>query len=111
MATKVSKRHPQSSVPQSPSPITKITDQKGRVLLGGKFANRSVIIESISETEVVIKLARVIPESEAWLYENPTALQMVRTGLEQARSGNISSEGSATPNLNADASFADKLEG
>ena len=57
----------------------KITDSKGRVTLGGHFANRAVIVEQRGEDEVVVVLARVIPEREAWLYENPKALAMSRT--------------------------------
>lgn len=37
----------------------------------------------------VLRLARVIPEREAWLYENPNALASVRRGLEQARKGMV----------------------
>ena len=70
-------------------PVTRIADNKGRVGLGDRFANRSVIIQTLSETEVVIKLARVIPESESWLYENAEALAAVRMGLAQARDGKL----------------------
>jgi hypothetical protein len=35
----------------------------------------------------LIKLARVIPEREAWLYENKEAVASVRRGLNQAASG------------------------
>ena len=67
----------------------KTADKKGRIVLGGRFANRAVIIERVSETEVVVKLARVIPETESWLYENPLALAAVRTGLAQARASGV----------------------
>ena len=60
--------------------VTKTADNKGRIGLGAIFANRSVIIQRLNETEMVIKLARVIPESEAWLYDNAEALAAVRTG-------------------------------
>jgi hypothetical protein len=83
-----------------------MTDQKGRVGLGGRFANRAVILETLSENEVVIRLARVIPESEGWLYENAEALAAVRTGLTQARAGTVT----RGPDLNADARTVDQLE-
>ncbi|MCC6580716.1 MAG: hypothetical protein IT440_09760, partial [Phycisphaeraceae bacterium] len=54
--------------------VTKTADAKGRITLDDKFANRTVIVEEIDETEVRITLARVVPEREAWLYENPKAL-------------------------------------
>ena len=52
------------------------------------------------------KLARVIPEREAWLYENKEALAAVRNGLAQARSG----KAAAGPNLDSDAQIAALLK-
>ena len=84
----------------------KSADEKGRIALGKKFANRTVIIEEVSETEVLVKLARVIPEREAWLYKNPVALAAVRKGLEQLRAGEVTSG----PDLEADAKWVAELE-
>jgi hypothetical protein len=68
-----------------PPTAIKTADSKGRVTLGGLFVGRPVIIERISETEVSVKLARVIPESEMWLWENTAARDSVLRGLEQAK--------------------------
>jgi hypothetical protein len=68
---------------------TKNTDSKGRLTLGEAFANRTVIVEERG-SEIVLRLARVIPEGEAWLYDNSTALAAVRRGLKQARSRELS---------------------
>jgi hypothetical protein len=65
------------------------TDSRGRLTLGEAFANRTVIVEERGN-EIVLHLARVIPEGEAWLYDNPTALASVRRGLKQARSRQLS---------------------
>src|SRR5438477_12749599 len=46
------------------STLTRTTDQKGRVSLPKAFANTTVIIEQISETELRIRKAQVIPEDE-----------------------------------------------
>lgn len=89
------------------SSMSKTADDKGRVVLGRRFANRAVIVEQLSETEVVVKLARVIPESETWLYENATALASVRKGLAQARGGEVVQG----PDLDADDNLATELEG
>ena len=62
---------------------TRNTDSKGRITLGESFANRTMLVERHGD-EIVLRLARVIPESEAWLYENPKALKLVRRGLDQA---------------------------
>jgi Protein of unknown function (DUF1778) len=45
------------------------TDQKARVSLPRAFANSTVIVEEISETEVRIRKAKVIPEDELRFYE------------------------------------------
>lgn len=85
----------------------KSTDSKGRVTLGGHFANRAVIVEHRSDDEVIVRLARVIPEREAWLYENPKALASVRRGLDQARKGRVSKN---PPDLKAAAKLAEQLD-
>jgi hypothetical protein len=44
--------------------LTRSTDPKARVSLPKSFANSTVIIEQISETELRILKARIIPEEE-----------------------------------------------
>jgi hypothetical protein len=92
---------------QPPAATPRAADGKGRVALGTRFANRQVLVEQVSEFEVIVRLARVIPEREAWLYENPAALESVRRGLSQARAGDVV-EG---PDLAADAKVVGRLEG
>ncbi|OGT34356.1 MAG: hypothetical protein A2W28_10835 [Gammaproteobacteria bacterium RBG_16_51_14] len=84
----------------------KNTDSKGRVTLGGHFANRAVIVEHRSDDEVIVRLARVIPEREVWLYENPKALASVRRGLDQARKGNVTKN---PPDMKAAVKLAKQL--
>lgn len=48
---------------------TRSTDAKGRISLPKGFANATVIIEQVSETELRIRKARVIPEDEIRFYE------------------------------------------
>ncbi len=88
--------------------LTKTTDEKGRVALGKRFANKTVIIREIDSTEVLVTLARVIPEREAWLFENQAAKALVATGLQQAEARQFSD---SPPDLEADAALADQLEG
>jgi hypothetical protein len=52
---------------------TRTTDQKARVSLPKSFANSTVIVEQISETEVRIRKARVIPEDELRFCEESAA--------------------------------------
>jgi hypothetical protein len=52
---------------------TRSTDSKGRISLPKAFANATVIIEQVSDTEVRIRKARVIPEDEVRFYEETAA--------------------------------------
>ena len=85
----------------------KNVDAKGRLTLGEAFANRTVIVEEHGEGEVLVRLARVIPQREAWLYENDVALAAVRRGLQQARGRKFAKK----PDLEAAAELADQLQG
>ena len=64
--------------------LIKQVDSKGRVTLGESFANQPVLVEPHGEGEVLVKVARVIPARETWLYDNKAALTSVRRGLKQA---------------------------
>ena len=86
--------------------LTKTADDKGRVTLGAKFARRTVLVTPVSDTEVLVTLARVIPEREQWLFKNKKALASVRRGLAQAKARQFSKR---PPNLAADAKFADPI--
>ena len=86
--------------------ITRNTDSKGRLTLGDAFKNRTVIVEQRGD-ELVVRLARVIPETEAWLYANPDALASVRRGLAQAKRKVLSKKG---PDLAAARKLADRLK-
>ena len=66
----------------------KRADSKGRITLGEAFANRTLLVEE-QDGRIILRVARVIPESEAWLYENPAALDAVRKGLQQAKARNL----------------------
>ena len=85
----------------------KTTDAKGRVTLGSHFANRAVIVERQGADAAVVRFARVIPEREAWLYENPKALTALRRGLDQARNGHVAK---SPPDLKTAAKLAAQLE-
>lgn len=85
-------------------PTFKIIDEKGRLTLGREYAGRTVQVEK-NDDGVVVKLCRVVPEREAWLWENETAKAMVRRGLKQARDGDLNDG----PDLAAAFAFADGL--
>ena len=52
------------------SRITRSTDDKGRVSLPKSFANTTVLIEQVSDTELRIRKARVIPEDSVLFVED-----------------------------------------
>jgi hypothetical protein len=66
---------------------TKVADSKGRVSLGSRFANQTVIVEEVDSTEVRVTLAQVVPQREIWLHKNATAKASVLRGLAQAKAG------------------------
>ena len=86
---------------------TKTVDAKGRIVLGPRFANKTVIVEDIDETEVRIVAAAVIPERELWLHKNATAMKNVQKGLAEVRSGKFSKR---IPDIKADAKFVAELD-
>ena len=86
---------------------TKTVDGKGRISLGSRFANQTVIVEDVDLTEVRITLAQVIPQREVWLRKNPKAKASVLRGLEQAKAGTMVK---SPPDLEADARLAERLD-
>ena len=63
--------------------LTKTVDSKGRICLGARFANKTVTVEEIGETEIRIVEAATIPDRELWLHRNQEAIDAVRAGLAQ----------------------------
>lgn len=53
--------------------LTRTTDRKARLGLPKAFANTTVIIEQVSETELRIRKAQVIPEDEMRFTEESAA--------------------------------------
>ena len=86
---------------------TKTADSKGRISLGSRFANQTVIVEDVDLTEVRITLAQVIPQREVWLHKNPKAKAAVLRGLAQAGAGKAAK---SPPDLNRDASLVEQLD-
>jgi hypothetical protein len=85
---------------------TKLADGKGRVTLGQRFANQTLIVEEVDPTEVRITIAAVIPEREMWLQRNEAAKKSVQRGLAQTRSRKFAK---APPKLDADAKWVERL--
>lgn len=78
---------------------TKTVDKQGRLVLGPRFANQTVIIDESDPTRIVITPAVVVPAHEAWLYKNREASESVQRGMQQARAGKFSAN---PPDVDAD---------
>lgn len=91
---------------EEPNHDHKTRGQQGPDHAGACFANRTVIVEDIDDTEVRITLARVIPEREAWLYANPKARASLVRGLAQAKARRFAK----APDIAADAELASRLD-
>jgi hypothetical protein len=87
--------------------VTKVVDSKGRLALGSRFVGRTVIVDDSDPNKIVITPAVVIPESEAWLYQNTKALASVRAGLDQASQRQFASD---IPDLDGDSGLAAKMK-
>lgn len=87
--------------------VIKTADSKGRITFGKRFANKPVIIEEISDTEVKISLARVIPEKEMWLWQNQEARDAVLSAIDRLKKGEFAED---PPDLDADKDLASQIE-
>ncbi len=52
---------------------TRTTDAKGRLVLPKSFANATVVVEQVSETEIRVRRAKVVPEDELPFGEEATS--------------------------------------
>jgi hypothetical protein len=86
---------------------TKTADSRGRVNLGKEFAGKTFVFEKIGETEMRLELARVIPERELWLYDNPKAKGAVLGALERLKEGRFAA---STPDIDIEEPWMEELE-
>lgn len=49
----------------------KTIGSSGQISLGKEYAGRPVLVEEIEEGVWLIKTARIIPDSEMWMHEEP----------------------------------------
>ena len=83
----------------------KLTDSKGRVTLGPQFANRTVIIEEVDETEVRVIAAAVVPQREIGSSQSKAKASVLR-GLEQGMRGKLSK----SPDLSKGARLIEQMD-
>ena len=70
-------------------------DAKRRLSLGGATAGDGAFnIYRNAVGQLVLDPVRTIPTSEAWLFENPRALESVKQGLRESEAGKRTYRGS-----------------
>ena len=70
------------------------SDSRGRIPLGPKATDKEFRIEYDEDGTISLIPVVFIPEREAWLYENESAIAQVRAGLADAREGRVREVGS-----------------
>ena len=70
--------------------VTKRADGKGRVTLGAEAAGKEFEVTVNEQGQVILTPMARVPEREAWLYRNPTALALFRAGLAESAAGQVS---------------------
>ena len=73
---------------------TSRADSKGRVVLGAHLANKTFRVTEQADGNLLLEPVVVIHEREAWLYQNPEAMAMVRKGIKESKAGKGVSLGS-----------------
>jgi hypothetical protein len=65
------------------SGAVKTVSPSGQISLGKKYAGRTVVIDEHEDGVWLIKTAKVIPDNETWLHEEP-AKSKIEAGLKWA---------------------------
>ena len=70
------------------------SDSRGRIPLGPKATDKDFRIEYGEDGAISLIPVVFVPEREAWLYENESAIAQVRAGLSDASAGRVREDGS-----------------
>ena len=54
----------------------KTIGSSGQISLGKQYAGRPVIVEEIEEGVWLVKTAKIIPDSEMWMHEEPAKFRI-----------------------------------
>ena len=72
-------------------PLEVRADRAGRVGLGKALGGKLFQARSQPDGSILLVPAKVIPEREAWIFENPNRLEALDAAMESAASGKTSS--------------------
>lgn len=70
------------------------SDSRGRIPLGPRATDKDFRIEYGEDGAISLIPVVFVPEREAWLYENESAIAQVRAGLADASEGRVREVGS-----------------
>lgn len=70
------------------------SDSKGRIVLGSKYANKTFRVTQQPDGNLLLEPVVLVHEREAWLLQNPDALNAVRQGVAESREGHVKYLGS-----------------
>ena len=70
-------------------PVVGRVDSKGRLTLGSWAVGKTFQVEQTGEGEYRLTAMMMVPEREAWLFNNAEALSMVKDGLQQSARGEV----------------------
>jgi hypothetical protein len=65
-------------------------DERGRISLGAQCGNKHYRVLVKSSGEILLVPMAMIPEKEAWVFQNAEARASLERGLSQARDGKLS---------------------
>ena len=68
----------------SNSGSVKVIGANGQISLGKQFAGRQVLVEEREPGVWLIRTAKVVPDNEAWLLNNPKAMADLEASMEWA---------------------------
>jgi hypothetical protein len=80
----------------------KKTDGAGRIAIGKENGGRLYAVQRRPNGDILLSPVVVRHEREAWLYESPEALEMVKKGLAQSARGEAQPGGDFTQYLDED---------
>lgn len=83
-----------------------LVDSKGRLLLGSHFSGRQYIQTEQADGIIILTPAVTVPAKEAWLWNNPEAMESVQRGLRQTKNKEFAKD----PRKEKDYSWMDELE-
>ena len=82
--------------------VVRRPDSAGRIIIGREFRDKQFSIQPLPNGDILLSPVVIRHEREAWLFENPAALESVRRGLEESARGETHDVGDFTKYVDDD---------